>query len=147
LLSYALRLNYNYKGRYLLTLSDRWDGSSKFTENNKWGSFPSAALAWRASEESFMKNQKVVSDLKARVSYGYTGNNKVDEYSTINKLDQQTYYDFNGTGGNGWLQGSPANKELGWEKTREFNVGLDFGLLNNRITGSVDVYDRQQTCY
>lgn len=145
LLSYALRLNYNYKGRYLLTLSDRWDGSSKFTENNKWGSFPSAALAWRASEEGFMKNQKVVSDLKARVSYGYTGNNKVDEYSTINKLDQQTYYDFNGTIGNGWLQGSPANKELGWEKTREFNVGLDFGLLNNRITGSVDVYDRLST--
>jgi TonB-linked SusC/RagA family outer membrane protein len=145
LLSYALRLNYNFKGRYLLTLSDRWDGSSKFAENNKWGSFPSAAFAWRVSDEGFMKDQKAVSDLKARISYGFTGNNKVAEYSTLNKLDQQTYYDFNNTTANGWLQGSPANKELGWEKTREINAGLDFGFLNNRITGSLDVYDRLST--
>lgn len=145
LLSYAMRLNYNYKGRYLLTLSDRWDGSSKFAENNKWGSFPSAAFAWRISDENFMSNQKTVSDLKARVSYGFTGNNRVSEYSTINVLDQQTYYDFNNTTANGWLQGSPSNKELGWEKTREFNVGLDFGFLSNRISGSLDVYDRLST--
>ncbi|MFH6942917.1 SusC/RagA family TonB-linked outer membrane protein [Flavobacterium sp. FlaQc-50] len=145
LLSYALRLNYSYKGRYLLTLSDRWDGSSRFADNNKWGSFPSAAFAWRVVDESFMKTQQVVSDLKLRTSYGYTGNNKVAAYSTINKLDQQTYYDYNNTTANGWLQGKPANKELGWEKMREFNVGLDFGFLNNRITGSVDVYDRLST--
>lgn len=145
LLSYAMRLNYNFKGRYLLTLSDRWDGSSKFAENNKWGSFPSAAFAWRISDENFMSNQKIVSDLKARVSYGFTGNNRVSEYSTINVLDQQTYYDFNNTTANGWLQGSPSNKELGWEKTREFNVGLDFGFLRNRISGSLDVYDRLST--
>jgi TonB-linked SusC/RagA family outer membrane protein len=143
--SYAVRINYSYKDRYLLTLSDRWDGSSKFAEGSKWGSFPSAALAWRVIEEGFMKNQKVVSDLKARVSYGFTGNNKVASYSTLNKLEQQTYYDFNGTAANGFVQGSPSNKDLGWEKMRELNVGLDFGFLNNRITGSVDVYDRLST--
>ena len=142
LASFAGRFNYGYKGRYLLTISNRWDGSSRFAEGKKWGSFPSAALAWRISEEGFMKNFNAVSDLKLRTSYGYTGNNIIPSYSTINKVDVQTYYDWNGTAANGWLQGSPSNSNLGWEKTREMNVGLDFGFFNNRITGSVDVYDR-----
>ena len=142
LASFAARFNYGYKGRYLLTISNRWDGSSRFAEGKKWGSFPSAALAWRISEEGFMKNQSLVSDLKLRTSYGFTGNNIIPSYSTINKLDVQTYYDWNGTTANGLLQGSPSNANLGWEKTREMNLGLDFGFLDNRITGSVDVYDR-----
>lgn len=142
LASFAARFNYGYKGRYLLTVSNRWDGSSRFAEGKKWGSFPSAALAWRITEEGFMKNQKLVSDLKLRTSYGFTGNNIIPSYSTINKVDVQTYYDWNGTTANGWLQGSPSNRSLGWEKTREMNLGLDFGFLNDRITGTVDVYDR-----
>ncbi|WP_194765981.1 SusC/RagA family TonB-linked outer membrane protein [Tamlana sp. I1] len=140
--SYALRLNYGYKGRYLVTLSNRWDGSSVFAEGNKWASFPSAALAWRMSEESFMADSNFFSNLKLRASYGYTGNNNIDSYSTLNALDRQTYYDYNGTTANGWMPSDLANSDVTWEKTREFNVGLDFGFLKNRIVGSVDVYDR-----
>jgi TonB-linked SusC/RagA family outer membrane protein len=142
LASFATRFNYGYKGRYLLTISNRWDGSSRFAEGKKWGSFPSGAFAWRISEEGFMKNQKLFSDLKLRTSFGYTGNNIIPSYSTINKVDLQTYYDFNGTTANGWLQSSPTNSNLGWEKTREMNLGFDFGFANDRITGTVDVYDR-----
>lgn len=140
--SYALRLNYSYKDRYLLTLSNRWDGSSLLSEANRWDYFPSGAVAWRISEEAFMNTQEVVTNLKVRVSYGFTGNNIIAPYSTQNGLDLQTYYDFNGTNANGWLPSTLANKALGWEKTKELNVGLDFGVLRNRITGSVDVYDR-----
>lgn len=145
LASFAARFNYGYKDRYLITLSNRWDGSSKFAEGNKWGSFPSAAFAWRVTQESFMKNQEIVSDLKTRISYGYTGNNIIPSYSTINQLDTQTYYDFSAVAANGWVQSNPSNANLGWEKTREFNIGVDFGLLKNRITGTVDVYDRLST--
>lgn len=140
--SYALRLNYAFKGRYLLTLSNRWDGSSLLSEANRWDSFPSGALAWRISEEPFMGGQGTFSDLKLRASYGYTGNNIIAPYSTLNTLDRQTYYDFNGATANGWLPSAIANTQLAWEKTREVNVGLDFGLLKNRISGSIDVYDR-----
>jgi len=140
--SYAARLNYSYKNRYLFTLSNRWDGSSLLSDANRWDSFPSGAIAWKVSEESFMQEQDVMSDLKARVSYGFTGNNIISPYSTLNRLDQQTYYDYNGTTANGWMASQLANSQLGWEKTRELNVGLDFGLLSNRITGSIDVYDR-----
>jgi TonB-linked SusC/RagA family outer membrane protein len=140
--SYAVRLNYAFNDRYLVTLSNRWDGSSVLSEGNKWESFPSVAVAWKVSEESFLSENKTISSLKARLSLGYTGNDNVPEYSTLNGLDQQLFYDFNGTTANGWLASSLANKLLTWEKTRELNFGLDFGLLNNRITGSIDLYDR-----
>lgn len=140
--SYAVRLNYSFKNRYLLTLSNRWDGSSLLSEDNRWDSFPSGAVAWKISEEAFMSDQEVVTDLKLRVSYGFTGNNIIAPYSTQNGLDLQTYYDFNGVNANGWLSSALANKALGWEKTEELNIGLDFGLLRNRVIGSVDVYDR-----
>lgn len=143
--SFALRLNYSFNNKYLLTISNRWDGSSVFSEGNKWGSFPSAALAWKLNEENFLKDSKVISNLKARASYGFTGNDKVNAYSTINLLGDKTsltYYDFNQSVANGWFPASLANKNLTWEKTREINFGLDFGFINNRITGAVDVYDR-----
>lgn len=140
--SYALRLNYAFNDKYLLTVSNRWDGSSVLSEGNKWGSFPSAAIAWKMNEESFLKDSKSISTLKARLSYGYTGNDNVNAYTTMSGLNQQTYYDFNNLSANGWLPGSLANKNLTWEKTRELNFGLDFGFLSNRITGSIDVYDR-----
>ncbi len=140
--SYALRLNYSYKGKYLLTLSNRWDGSSLLAEGNQWDSFPSGALGWRISEEAFMQEQETISNLKLRASYGFTGNNIIRPYATTNILDTQTYYDFGGSTANGYIASSLANRNLGWERTRELNLGLDFGLLNNRISGSVDVYDR-----
>ncbi|MDT0686974.1 SusC/RagA family TonB-linked outer membrane protein [Autumnicola psychrophila] len=142
LTSYALRLNYGFLDRYLITLSNRWDGSSLLSEANRWDSFPSGAIAWRISEEAFMRNQETISNLKARLSYGFTGNNIIDPYSTINILDRQTYYDFYGTNANGWIPANIANSQLAWEKTREVNFGVDFGFFQNRVTGSVDVYDR-----
>jgi TonB-dependent starch-binding outer membrane protein SusC len=142
LASFALRLNYNYKEKYLLTLSNRWDGSSLLSEGNKWAAFPSGAVAWRISEEAFMKSQDIISNLKLRVSLGYTGNNVIPPYSSLNYLDHQTYYSLGSTTATGWLPLSLANSELTWEKTREFNVGIDFGLLKNRITGVIDIYNR-----
>lgn len=140
--SYALRLNYSYKERYLLTFSNRWDGSSLLSKNKRWDSFPSGAVAWRISEEPFLQSQNTVSNLKLRVGYGFTGNNIISPYSTLNRLDRQTFYDYNGTTASGWLPGSLANSQLGWEKTREVNVGVDFGFFLNRISGSIDIYDR-----
>ncbi|SFU27542.1 TonB-linked outer membrane protein, SusC/RagA family [Pustulibacterium marinum] len=141
--SFALRLNYTFDDKYLLTLSTRWDGSSLFPKEYRWDSFPSAALGWRISQEDFLADNKTISNLKLRASYGYTGNNVIDPYSTTNILDLQTYYDFNGTAANGWIPGSLANSTLQWERTREFNFGIDYGFLNNKISGSIELYDRK----
>ncbi|OUL61562.1 SusC/RagA family TonB-linked outer membrane protein [Flavobacterium sp. AJR] len=140
--SYAARLNYAYKGRYLLTASVRYDGSSVLSEENKWTAFPSVALGWNVHEESFMKNLKFVSNFKLRGSIGYTGNDNVSPYSSLSVLKVPTYYDFNGTVANGYTSASLGNTDLTWEKTKEVNLGLDFGFVRNRISGSVDVYDR-----
>ncbi|RXG12465.1 TonB-linked SusC/RagA family outer membrane protein [Leeuwenhoekiella aestuarii] len=140
--SYALRLNYSYDDKYLLTLSNRWDGSSVFPEENRWDSFPSAALGWNISNEDFLAESATVNNLKLRMSFGYTGNNIISPYSSLNTLDSQTYYDYAGSVSNGFVSTQIANAQLKWERTREFNVGVDFGLWRDRITGSVDVYDR-----
>ncbi|KQT30982.1 SusC/RagA family TonB-linked outer membrane protein [Chryseobacterium sp. Leaf405] len=140
--SYAVRLNYGFKDKYLLTASTRWDGSSVLSEENKWTAFPSLALGWKINKESFLENVKTISDLKLRASIGYTGNDNVAPYQSLALLDQQTFY-ANGNALVPGLQSSVfANQFLTWEKTRELNFGLDFGFLRNRITGSVDVYDR-----
>src|SRR5690606_18647435 len=139
---FALRMNYSFDNRYLITLSNRWDGSSLLSEGKKWDTFPSAAVAWRISEEDFLSNLSTISNLKLRASYWNTGNNNVSPYATMNSLDRQLFYDFNGSVANGWLPSILANSNLGWEKTREINFGLDFGFANNRISGNVDVYDR-----
>ena len=135
------RVNYSYKDKYLLTATGRWDGSSRLAEGNQWGFFPSASLAWRISEEQFVKNISAINDLKLRVSYGITGNDRVNAYSTQAALGQ-TFYDFGGVFAQGYAPNQLANKNLTWETTNEINVGLDFGLLTNRITGSIDVYNR-----
>jgi TonB-linked SusC/RagA family outer membrane protein len=140
--SYAARLNYAYKGRYLLTASVRYDGSSVLSDSNKWTAFPSVALGWNINQESFMKNASFISNLKLRGSIGYTGNDNVAPYSSLSVLKVPTYYDFNGTPANGYTSSSLGNTNLTWEKTREVNLGLDFGFAKNRISGSVDVYDR-----
>lgn len=140
--SYAVRLNYAFKDKYLLTASTRWDGSSVLSEGNKWQSFPSVALGWKISKESFLANSSVVSDLKLRASLGYTGNDNVAPYTSQALLNQQTFYANGANVVSGWQSENLANQNLTWEKTRELNFGLDYGFLNNRITGSVDVYDR-----
>ncbi|WP_294964518.1 TonB-dependent receptor [uncultured Flavobacterium sp.] len=140
--SYAVRLNYTFKDKYLLTASTRWDGSSVLSEGNKWQSFPSVALGWKISKESFLANSSVVSDLKLRASLGYTGNDNVAPYTSQALLNQQTFYANGANVVAGWQSENLANQNLTWEKTRELNFGLDYGFLNNRITGTVDVYDR-----
>ncbi len=140
--SYAARFNYTFKGRYLLTATTRYDGSSVMSAGNKWASFPSVALGWKINEESFMKNLNFISNLKLRASIGYTGNDNVTPYSSLSLLRVPTYYDYNVTPANGYTSSSLGNSNLTWEKTKEVNFGLDFGFANNRISGSVDVYDR-----
>ena len=141
LLSYAGRANYDYKGKYLVTGTVRYDGSSKLAD--KWDVFPSAALAWRLSEEDFF-DAKFVSNLKLRASLGYSGNNNISAYATLARpnINTQVYYDYDGNVVSGFGVGSPVNTALTWEKTREWNFGLDFGFFDGRISGSVDVYDK-----
>lgn len=144
MLSYVLRLNYSYKQRYLLTLSNRWDGSSVLSEGNKWDAFPSVAFGWRISEEDFLQDAQNLSNLKLRLSYGTTGNSSgVSPYATVSNPDAMSYYDFNGSVASGFLPGSIANNSLMWEKNKEYNIGLDYGFFNNRISGTIDVYNRK----
>ncbi|MDO4160783.1 MAG: TonB-dependent receptor [Prevotellaceae bacterium] len=145
MMSYALRANYSYKDRYMLTATVRWDGSSKFTDGNRWGSFPSVAFAWRVTEEEFMaKTSSWLSNLKLRLSYGVTGNNRgIGNYDTQVTTSGPVYYPFGSTTYNGYYPSGIVNAMLKWEKSHEFNVGLDFGFLNERIRGSVDWYTKK----
>lgn len=142
LVSYMARFNYDYANKYLLTLSARWDGSSKLGEGYKWASFPSAAIGWRISEEPFVKDIDAISMLKARLSYGFTGNNNINAYQSAVRADALYFYDFNGQLANGIGPSGIANRALTWERTEEINFGLDFGFLKNRISGTVDIYSR-----
>ena len=144
MISYALRLNYGYKDKYLLTATSRWDGSSKFADGHRWGCFPSVALAWRASEESFLKSVDWLSNLKLRLSYGVTGNNDgIGNYATQQVLTGPIYYPFGSTHFSGYYPSSVVDKLLSWEESREFNFGVDFGFLNNRINGTIDLYSKK----
>lgn len=139
MLSYALRLNYGYKGKYLATFSTRWDGSSKFQKENRWGVFPSAAVAWRITEEEIVKEKLPwVSNLKMRASFGTTGNNaSVGAYETM-FLANQLYYSYYGKG----FGPSLVNELLSWESTTEFNAGLDFAFFKGRLSGTIDWYSK-----
>jgi TonB-linked SusC/RagA family outer membrane protein len=143
LLSYLARLNYSFKDKYLVTLATRLDGSSKLSPGNKWASFPSAAIAWRASEEPFLKKITQLSELKLRFSAGVAGNNNnIDPYGTQMNLSEPTYYDFGGTSALGYTPNRLPNPNLTWETTREFNLGLDLGLFRGRVSATVDAYDK-----
>ena len=143
MLSYVARINYAYKGKYMLTVSSRWDGSSKFQKDNRWGMFPSAAMAWRISDEDFMGfASKWLSNLKLRASFGVTGNNAgVGPYDTQALANIKYYYNYGSSVANGYGY-TMTNADLTWEKTTEINLGLDFGFLNNRINGSIDIYNK-----
>ena len=136
------RVNYDYKNRYLLTASFRYDGTSRFSDNNKYAFFPSVALAWRMSEEPFIKKVEQISDLKLRVGYGQLGNQGIGNYQTINTLVASGSAVFGNQLYQGVAQARLPNSNLKWETTAETNVGIDFGLFNNRITGSVDYFIR-----
>lgn len=143
LISFFGRVNYNYASKYLLSATVRQDGSSKFGENNRWAIFPSVGVAWRISEESFMKDQKVFNDLKLRASYGTSGNQNITPYASFFQYGPQTdqfYYNGNYIASYGPTQA--ANPDLKWESTTSFDLGLDFALLNSALTGSVDYYNK-----
>lgn len=133
--SYFGRLFYNFDDRYLLTATLRRDGSSKFAEDNRWGWFPSAALAWKVSNESFLKDNKVLNNLKLRLGWGATGNQNVENWAYMALLASKTT-----PWGTGVLNGNNANPNLKWETTYSTNVGLDFAFFNNRIEFIVDWY-------
>ena len=147
--SYMARVNYGYDTRYLLTLSGRWDGASQLGEGHKWDFFPSAALGWRINKEDFMNDVDWIENLKLRLGFGTTGNSSVAPYSTIGDVTS-IYLPFNGMSNQiGYTtnepyysssQNSMANSELGWEKTTQYNLGIDFSFLNSRINGSVELY-------
>lgn len=141
-LSWIGRANYNLLNRYLFTVSFRADGSDKFGANNKWGYFPSAAFAWKVSDENFMKSQSAISNLKARLSYGVTGNERIPPYQYLAAI-QNTYYASGGAPQLGLSPSTLANPDLKWENTIQYNAGLDFSLLNNRIDVSADYYIKE----
>ncbi len=140
LLSQMGRLNYGYDGRYLITLTARRDGFSGFGKNTKYGVFPSVALAWNIYKESFMKNLSFINNMKLRGSYGENGNQAVSPYSSLATLETLPYLS-NTNVLQGYAPNKLANAELGWESTKSFSLGLDFGLFNNRIQGNLDYYN------
>lgn len=144
MLSYMLRLNYAYEGKYLLTLTGRSDGYSAFGKNNKYAIFPSMAAAWNISAEEFMENSREWLDmLKVRASWGSNGNQAINPYQTLDRLTLTTYiWGDGGTLANGAYlpTNGVGNPNLKWETTETFNFGLDFGFLNNRLSGNIDFY-------
>lgn len=141
MLSYFGRIQYAYLSKYLLSASVRRDGSSRFGLNTKWGWFPSVSVGWRASEEPFLKQWEDLSELKWRVSYGESGNNNIGDYSGIAMLGNYNY-SWNGTSAAGQAPSNIINPDITWEKSRTFNVGVDFGFWKSRLTGSFDYYTR-----
>ncbi len=144
MLSYLGRLFYGYDGKYLLTASLRADGTSKFGDNNKWGTFPSVALAWVASNEPFLQDVDFLSHLKLRLSYGVTGNNQIGNYRSLSQLGS-VKYPFGSDLSVGFVHGSIANKDLKWEKTAQYNIGLDANFFSNRLQLTAEAYEKQTT--
>ncbi len=138
-LSYMARVNYTFNDRYLLTSTIRRDGFSGFGANKKFASFPSVSLGWVASEESFMKNIDWLNLLKLRVSYGLNGNQGIGRYASAATMSSDNYV-FGGTTAIGIYSSSLGNSDLGWESTASINLGLDYTILDQRISGQIDVY-------
>jgi TonB-linked SusC/RagA family outer membrane protein len=141
MLSYFGRVNYKFNEKYLLTASLRADGSSTLAKGHQWGYFPSTAVAWRASEESFLKGISWLDNLKLRGSWGISGNAAVSPYSTLTTLSTTPVYYYIGTtdvAGN--IPSTMGNADLTWEKTASYNFGVDFGVFDNRISGTIDYF-------
>ncbi|WP_025069058.1 SusC/RagA family TonB-linked outer membrane protein [Bacteroides gallinarum] len=153
LLSYMFRVNYDYDSRYLLTVSGRWDGASQLADGHKWAFFPSAALGWRLEQEEFLKDVRWINQLKLRLGFGVTGNSAIDPYQTKGAV-VPFYYPFGSSLVPGYAASEPltgsdnvtlANQDLSWEKTLQYNVGVDFSVLDGRISGVVDFYTSRTT--
>lgn len=148
LISFFGRANYSFKGKYLLTGTIRRDGSSRFAEANRWGWFPSGAFAWRIKDEGFLRNSRTVSDLKLRVGYGVTGQQEgiglYDYLPRYTVSNGQALYQFGNTFYD-MYRPEGYNPNLKWEQTATSNIGLDFGFLNGRISGTVDLYMKKTT--
>jgi TonB-dependent starch-binding outer membrane protein SusC len=140
LTSYMARVNYTLFDKYLVTASGRYDGSSVLAPDHKWAFFPSFAVAWKLHEEGFMKGIGWLNELKPRIGYGVTGNSSVQPYTTSGPLSRNPYI-FGSTVAIGYLPQLVGNPELGWEKTAQLNLGLDFSILNRRVTGSFELYE------
>ncbi len=141
LISYLARATYNYKQKYLLTATIRRDGSSRFGEDNRWGMFPSGSIGWRLSEEYFLKDVKWLSDLKLRASYGLAGNFQIGNYTYMSQITKSNYVFHNSLAGGRQME-KVGNPNLGWERVYEWNAGIDFGILNDRVLLLVDFYKR-----
>lgn len=147
IVSFFGRANYTLLDRYLFTATLRYDGSSRFGKDNRWGMFPAGAFAWKINEESFLENVDFLSELKLRLGYGVTGQQNIGDsyypYIPIYRESQPgAYYQFGDTYYS-TLRPNPYDANLKWEETTTYNIGLDFGFMNNRLTGSVDVYHRE----
>ena len=150
--SYMIRLNYSFADKYLLTASGRWDGSSVLAKGHKWDFFPSLALGWRLEQEDFLKDVSWLNQLKLRLGVGTTGNSAVSAYATAGAVTNN-FYHFGKEVAPGMISSDPsaanpvvmANNELGWEKTTQYNLGLDFSFFNSRVSGTVDVYTSKTT--
>jgi TonB-linked SusC/RagA family outer membrane protein len=142
LIGYFFRLNYSFQNKYLLMASIRREGSSKFGQNNKYGNFPAISAGWNIKNENFLKSSRVLSALKLRGGFGITGTEPTSPYMSLNRLNFETYTLINGQ----WVQvinpSTNANPDLRWEKKEETNIGVDYGLWDNRLTGSLDLYRR-----
>ncbi|MBW1296884.1 SusC/RagA family TonB-linked outer membrane protein [Aquimarina litoralis] len=144
--SYVTRLRYSYDSRYLLTVSYRSDGSSRFSEDNRWGNFFAAALAWNISEESFLKDSKTISNLKLRLGYGETGQQEIGvDFGYlpvyVNGADNQQYQ--LGSTFYNTVRPQGFDENIKWEESETYNIGLDYGFLDNRISGSIEYFTRE----
>ena len=140
--SYFLRFAYTYKDRYSATVTGRVDGSSKFGKNNKYAFFPSAGLAWNISQEDFLKDNALISNLKLHTSYGLTGNSEIDPYNSLGKVDAGTYYIDAKRSAYSYIK-TMSNPDLKWEKTGQFDVGFNLGLFNNRLNFDIAYYNKK----
>ncbi len=145
LIAFFARVSYDWAGKYLATASIRHEGSSKFGANHKWGNFPAFSLGWRISEERFMEGTRSwLNDLKIRGDYGETGNQNFDSYLSLNTMSGFGYYFYNGKYFQVWGPSKNVNPDLRWEKGKNWNIGLDFSMFNNRFYGSLNYFNRRQ---
>lgn len=144
LIAFFGRVSYDWDGKYLMTASIRHEGSSKFGKNHKWGNFPAFSLGWRISNESFMESSRSwLDDLKIRADYGESGNQNFDSYMSLATMAGYGYYYINGRFLQGWGPSKNVNPDLRWEKAKNWNIGLDFSMFNNKLSGSLNYYQRK----
>lgn len=142
LIAFFGRVMYNYREKYLLSVSARYEGSSRFGANYKWGLFPAVSVGWRIDQEEFMKGVKWLDELKLRVGYGVTGNQEIANYQSMARLTTSGKFYYNGAWLNSYGPASNKNDDLKWERKGEFNAGIDFTVLKGRLSGTLDYYNR-----